>query len=397
MMTAAWSTTAGTGPSRKICPTSAREARCGDASSPWARAHRGRRCAATPGSAARVGDVGARRAGPTRRTRRRCRSSARGSTRRRRRPSRQPCARDRGRRPRRSRRRRPTGRRRASRGDRVRHRTLVPGVEQLGHQAATDVAGGAGDEDQHGAPRFDRGLYLVLNSSAWPTSTPPSPSPPRLTRSSTASAGSTGPRSGTRAWARARCSRPRRSPSAPASGSSPASSGATCPLEYEIVECTPGRRLALHAETGVVVSHDVVTFTPIADGTRLDYDARLDSKGAARLFGPAARARLPPLSPAAAPTASAAGSTRSPPDDRRRRARGRRRRRARGHGRRQLHARRIRRPTRACSTGTTSRRPTCRAGSRWSPARPVASGSRPRAGWPAWARRSASSAATTSS
>ena len=62
--------------------------------------------------------------------------------------------------------------------------------------------------------------------------------------------------------------------------------GRDVPLEYEIVEYTPGRRLEFHAETGVAVSHDVVTFTPIADGTRLDYDARLDLKGVARLFAP---------------------------------------------------------------------------------------------------------------
>jgi hypothetical protein len=62
--------------------------------------------------------------------------------------------------------------------------------------------------------------------------------------------------------------------------------GREVPLEYELVEHTPGQRLVFHAETGAVVSHDVITFVAAPGGTRLVYDARLDLKGVARLFAP---------------------------------------------------------------------------------------------------------------
>ena len=62
--------------------------------------------------------------------------------------------------------------------------------------------------------------------------------------------------------------------------------GRDIPLEYEVVELVPGRRITFHAETADVVSHDVLTFAPAADGTLLAYDARLDLKGMRRLFAP---------------------------------------------------------------------------------------------------------------
>jgi hypothetical protein len=62
--------------------------------------------------------------------------------------------------------------------------------------------------------------------------------------------------------------------------------GRDVPLEYEVVELTPGRRIAVRAETEAVVSHDVLTFVPGSDGTVLVYDARLEPKGLLRLFAP---------------------------------------------------------------------------------------------------------------
>jgi hypothetical protein len=62
--------------------------------------------------------------------------------------------------------------------------------------------------------------------------------------------------------------------------------GRGVPLVYEVVELTPGRRISFHAETAGVVSHDVLSFVPGADGTVLVYDARLDLKGPSRLLSP---------------------------------------------------------------------------------------------------------------
>lgn len=63
------------------------------------------------------------------------------------------------------------------------------------------------------------------------------------------------------------------------------------PFEYEIVEADPPAepgapgRVALRAETSDVVSYDVITFEPRADGgTDVTYDAELSGQGFRRYF-----------------------------------------------------------------------------------------------------------------
>jgi hypothetical protein len=66
------------------------------------------------------------------------------------------------------------------------------------------------------------------------------------------------------------------------------------PLDYEIVEAepptTPGApgRVALRAENSDVVSYDVISFEPRADGgTDVTYDAELTGQGFRKYFDPA--------------------------------------------------------------------------------------------------------------
>lgn len=63
--------------------------------------------------------------------------------------------------------------------------------------------------------------------------------------------------------------------------------GAKVPLEYEIIEYDPPRRVVLTAENRSVCSTDTISLRPTASGgTTLRYDAELALKGAARLAGP---------------------------------------------------------------------------------------------------------------
>lgn len=62
--------------------------------------------------------------------------------------------------------------------------------------------------------------------------------------------------------------------------------GREIPLEYEITEFDPPRRLVLRAENSSSVSEDTVEVVARGDGSEMTYDARLALKGRARLFDP---------------------------------------------------------------------------------------------------------------
>jgi carbon monoxide dehydrogenase subunit G len=58
-------------------------------------------------------------------------------------------------------------------------------------------------------------------------------------------------------------------------------------LRYEIVEMSAPDRLEVRAETGTLLSVDVMTFEPTGDGgCRVTYDADLSLKGALRVANP---------------------------------------------------------------------------------------------------------------
>lgn len=62
--------------------------------------------------------------------------------------------------------------------------------------------------------------------------------------------------------------------------------GREIPLEYEITEFDPPRRLVLRAENSTTVSEDTVEVADRGTGSEMTYDARLELKGPARLAGP---------------------------------------------------------------------------------------------------------------
>ena len=62
--------------------------------------------------------------------------------------------------------------------------------------------------------------------------------------------------------------------------------GRKVPLEYEIVEFEPGRRVVLRAENGSIRSTDTISFHAEGSGTRVVYDALLESKWAGRVVDP---------------------------------------------------------------------------------------------------------------
>ena len=62
--------------------------------------------------------------------------------------------------------------------------------------------------------------------------------------------------------------------------------GRRIPLDYEIVEYDPERRIVMRAENRSVQSVDTITCEDDAHGTVLIYDAVLDAKGIGRLASP---------------------------------------------------------------------------------------------------------------
>lgn len=62
--------------------------------------------------------------------------------------------------------------------------------------------------------------------------------------------------------------------------------GRTVPLEYEIVEFDPPRRVVLRAENRAVTSVDTITVEADGSGSALTYDAQLRPRGVMRLFAP---------------------------------------------------------------------------------------------------------------
>jgi carbon monoxide dehydrogenase subunit G len=62
--------------------------------------------------------------------------------------------------------------------------------------------------------------------------------------------------------------------------------GSESELTYRIVEYDPPHVVTFHGENEAVISHDRITFVPEADGTTIDYDARLDLKGYRKLMEP---------------------------------------------------------------------------------------------------------------
>ncbi len=65
--------------------------------------------------------------------------------------------------------------------------------------------------------------------------------------------------------------------------------GRTTPLEYEIVEFDPDRRVVLRAENAFIRSTDTITFAAEGSGARVIYDALLEPKRASWLFEPIVR------------------------------------------------------------------------------------------------------------
>jgi uncharacterized protein YndB with AHSA1/START domain len=62
--------------------------------------------------------------------------------------------------------------------------------------------------------------------------------------------------------------------------------GRRIPLTYELVAYEPEHRLVFRASERPLTSHDEITLTPRAGGTRVTYDARLQQSGIARLAEP---------------------------------------------------------------------------------------------------------------
>jgi Polyketide cyclase / dehydrase and lipid transport len=62
--------------------------------------------------------------------------------------------------------------------------------------------------------------------------------------------------------------------------------GRATPLIYRVVEYEPPRAVTFLGENATVVSHDRITFEPIATGTRVTYDADLRLKDLLRLADP---------------------------------------------------------------------------------------------------------------
>ena len=62
--------------------------------------------------------------------------------------------------------------------------------------------------------------------------------------------------------------------------------GRTIPLEYEIVVYEPHRRVVLRAENAYIRSTDTITFADEGSGSRVVYDAVLESRKARWLFEP---------------------------------------------------------------------------------------------------------------
>jgi hypothetical protein len=54
--------------------------------------------------------------------------------------------------------------------------------------------------------------------------------------------------------------------------------GRNAPITYRVVEYEPPRAVTFVGENATVVSHDRITFQPIATGTRVTYDAELRLK-----------------------------------------------------------------------------------------------------------------------
>jgi len=65
--------------------------------------------------------------------------------------------------------------------------------------------------------------------------------------------------------------------------------GRTTPLTYRIVEFQPPDAVTLLGENATVVSRDRITFEPLAQGTRITYDADLALKGPLKLADPLLR------------------------------------------------------------------------------------------------------------
>jgi hypothetical protein len=63
----------------------------------------------------------------------------------------------------------------------------------------------------------------------------------------------------------------------------------TVPMEYRITEYEAPTRVVLVGEGGGVWSQDVITFTEVGDGTRVDYEADIKLSGLAGLVQPLLR------------------------------------------------------------------------------------------------------------
>ncbi len=59
-------------------------------------------------------------------------------------------------------------------------------------------------------------------------------------------------------------------------------------LTYEVTELSPPGKVVLRAESGLFVSEDTITLTPVGEGrTEVRYNARLSGKGLAAVLDPA--------------------------------------------------------------------------------------------------------------
>jgi hypothetical protein len=62
--------------------------------------------------------------------------------------------------------------------------------------------------------------------------------------------------------------------------------GRRIPLDYQVTEYEPCRRVVLTADSAMIRSVDQITFTVTSSGTDVTYDANLQARGALRLAGP---------------------------------------------------------------------------------------------------------------
>ena len=62
--------------------------------------------------------------------------------------------------------------------------------------------------------------------------------------------------------------------------------GRAMPLTYEVIAYDPPRRVALRAQTPLVISLDEITFESTDDGSDVTYDATLRTRGWLRLVSP---------------------------------------------------------------------------------------------------------------